>query len=402
MKKLIRLFLHYCKRILIVIIKLFLLIIPKEKSLILFSAWFGEKYADSSMFMYEYMLDRNYNVIWYTRNKQIYVNLKNNDKPVVYAKSLKGIWKQIRAKILVSSVQLSDFNHLFLCKCIYLDLDHGFPLKQVGYKIPGTTKKTINYEKLLKLWIDYYGTAASLFSRSIISECYNVKVDKIIKCNKPRTDVLFDSSLRINKNDIVEKIKHGRKAIIYMPTHRSCGEEKIDIFEILNLEAVQVLCEKMNCVFIIKKHFYHKREYENLDKYNNIFDITNNPDIDSEVLTYQADIMISDYSASYVDFLLLDRPIIFYAYDLEKYQKNERGMYLKFNDINAGYKPVNKEELIDVLYKVTNDWKDNEHSSGRNALRELQFDKNITIGNTREKISSIIDSLLQGNYRSEW
>lgn len=402
MIKMIRVILHYFKRVLILIIKGIMFFIPKKKDLILFSAWFGEKYADSSMFMYEYMLNNNYNVIWYTRNKQIYENLKNNNMPVTYAKSLKGIWNQIRAKMLISSVQLADFNHYFLCKCIYLDLDHGFPLKQVGYKIPGTTKRTLNYETILKLWIDYYGTAASLFSRSIISECYNVPVDKIIKCNKPRTDVLFDSQLRLNKNCIVEEIKRGRKAIVYMPTHRSCGKEKIDISQILNLDAIQLLCEKTNSVFIIKKHFYHRDEQVNLENYDNIFDITNEPNIDSEVLTYQADIMVSDYSASYVDFLLLDRPIVFYAYDLDKYLQNERGMYLKFDDIHAGYKPTNRDELTDALCKVTYDWKDSDHALGRKELRELQFDKSITLGNTREKICSIIDLLMQGNYRSEW
>lgn len=186
-----------------------------------------------------------------------------------------------------------------------------------------------------------------------------------------------------------------------MPTHRYCGKVKQNMHELLDLDAIEELCKKNNYVFIIKKHFYHKSEVEDFSKYNFIYDITSE-NIDSEVLIYQADIMISDYSSSYLDYLLLDRPIILYAYDIQDYLKNERGMYVKFNDINVGYKPENKEDLIVDLKKLIQDDRDAEHIDGRNKMKNLQFDKDVAIGNARENICEIIDQLMSNKYVSKW
>lgn len=114
MKKQIRLLLHHCKKTFIQTIKCAFALIPKDKRLIMFSAWFGQKYLDSPMYMYEYFLELGtYKVYWYTRNKDLYVSLLKQGKPVVYAYSLRGTWKQIRAIMLVSSVQLMDYSLYF-------------------------------------------------------------------------------------------------------------------------------------------------------------------------------------------------------------------------------------------------------------------------------------------------
>ena len=41
--------------------------------------------------------------------------------------------------------------------------------------------------------------------------------------------------------------------------------------------------------------------------------------------------MISDYSSAYIDYSILERPMICFAYDYEKYSRN-RGLYIDFNN----------------------------------------------------------------------
>ena len=208
-----RTILHYFKRAIILMIKIIMLFIPKDKNMRLFSAWFGQKYADSSMYIYEYLLEKKkYKVYWYTRNLEVYKKLTSEGKPVIYSKSVKGIWYHIRAKMLVSSIQLADFSPYLLCKCIYFDLDHGFPLKQLGYKIPGASRRYISFDKFSKLFDKYYASAASEFSKNIMCECFDVKPDHVVFCNKPRTDVLFDEKMREGLNEQVEKIKNRQKS----------------------------------------------------------------------------------------------------------------------------------------------------------------------------------------------
>ena len=258
----------------ILLIKILLYFIPKDNTLVLLSAWFGEKYSDNTRYMYEYLLNtKEFTAVWYTRNKHVLKQLQDKSMPVVYAKSIKGIWLLIRAKFLLSTIQLNDFNQFFLCNCIYIDLDHGISFKQAGYDIDKSNKYIERHENLVKLMTKYYVTASSYINSQMVKHSYHVDQRQIIFCGKPRDDIFFDESLK-KGNEFVEKIKNGRKAILYMPTHRNCGRTKIDCENILDLITIDHLCEQNGWVFIIKKHFYHRNEKTNLDKYQNIYDIT--------------------------------------------------------------------------------------------------------------------------------
>ena len=377
-------------------------VIPKNKKMILFSSWNGQKYADSSMYMFEYFLkEKEYQVYWYTKNKKLYNDLIIKGIPVVYSNSINGIWKQIRANMLVSSIQMADFSPYFLNSCIYFDLGHGFPIKQSGFEQPDATPRSIQYTMLLRQKIDYYMVSASRFESNLISRCFCVQKDHIVKCNKPRMDIFFDESMREGKNEVVDKIKASKKAIVYMPTHRSCGKVPIEISKIFNLDELDNICEENDAVFIVKKHFFHRKEKENLDKYRNIFDITNE-DIETQTLLLQADVLISDYSACYIDYLILDKPIILYAYDYESFIKNERDLYFKFEDNDAGFKAFTKEQFNKCLISVVTDWQDVEHATGREHVRNIYFDTEVLVQDTRKLIKEKMEKMLAGTYELEW
>lgn len=397
-----RAILHYLRRFVVLIIKCLIYFIPKNRNLILFSSWFGKKYSDSSMYQFEYMLNNSkYIVYWYTKDKELYKKLQNHKLPVVYSLSLKGIWMQIRAVMLVSSVQLNDFNSYFLSRCIYFDLDHGFVLKDAGFKIPGISSHYVQFQHLLRWGCQYWMSAPTKWSMEKISYNFDIPANKIVRCPKPRTDALFDITLQRNKNVIVEELKQGRKCIVWMPTHRNCGMEKMNSECLLNLSTIQNICEEYNIVFFIKKHFYHRHEIENLVQYHNIFDLTAE-DIDAQVLLSQADALISDYSASYMEYLILDRPIILYAYDKEKYIQTERGLYIPLENNTAGEVVLTKEDLDNSIRRIVNDWKDVSFSKGRALAREYYYDTTFIPGQNRKEVANIIDQLIAGTYKPNW
>lgn len=376
--------------------------IPKKKGVILFSAWFGQKYADNTRYTFEAMLSKGkYQVKWYTVNKELYQQLKRKSIPVVYGKSIAGMWMQIRAHVLVSTIQFGDFNQYLLSNCIYLDLDHGFSLKQVGLAISGTDENYIRFQLLLRKNVDYWMSASSQFCMEKIKECYRIEPSHIVKCNKPRTDVLFDENLRAGKNKVVDDIKKGRKAVVWMPTHRSCGEVKMPVSKIFNLHSIEDLCRERNFVFIIKKHFYHREEIEELSQFEHIFDVTQD-DVDAQVILSQADALISDYSSSYIEYLILDRPIILYAYDKDVYLKHERDLYIPLSENTAGEVVLNSDSLINSIERITKDWYDHDYSEGRHKARDLYFDSNVPTGKYREQAQDVICQLIEGTYKSEW
>jgi CDP-glycerol glycerophosphotransferase (TagB/SpsB family) len=64
--------------------------------------------------------------------------------------------------------------------------------------------------------------------------------------------------------------------------------------------------------------------------------------------------LISDYSGIWVDYLLLDRPLIFVPYDLEEYEK-ERGLLYNYHHITPGPKVSTNKEFIEAIQAYIQD-----------------------------------------------
>ncbi len=404
MPVIIRTFLHQGRRCTIFIIKKIMLLIPKQRNLILFGSWFGNKYADNTKYMYEYLLKRDdLDIYWYTRNKEIYYKLKQEGKPVLLSSQPKAIWKQIRASLLVPTIGLYDFNQFFLSNCVYLNLWHGIPLKQIEYdqyhfykpdQQSKEDKRSIAYLDLLRNGIEEYIVATSKLVEDIYIRAFHLKPSQVLNLGQPRNDVFYDKSLRQGVNSIVKQIKNNKKAIVYMPTHRDDGRVKMPMNELLNLAKIQKVCEDNNHVFIIKKHFYHRSEVEDLSMYKDIFDITNE-ELDAQALLYEADILITDYSSCYYDYLLLNRPIIFYAYDLEYYLNKERNMYFEYKDRIVGPQCGTKDELTTCLEDLIR-FDIDKFEDERISLRDSYYSNHNQRG-VREQILDFIYDVIERN-----
>ncbi len=63
------------------------------------------------------------------------------------------------------------------------------------------------------------------------------------------------------------------------------------------------------------------------------------------------DALITDYSSIYLDYMLLERPIVFLPYDLEDYE-NSVGFTMDYMENTPGPKPSSQEDFIEVLKKI--------------------------------------------------
>ena len=61
------------------------------------------------------------------------------------------------------------------------------------------------------------------------------------------------------------------------------------------------------------------------------------------------DVMISDYSGAFMDFLHTDRPIVHYLYDYEYYRDYDSGLYLEKEEFACGEVAENFDELCAAL-----------------------------------------------------
>lgn len=86
---------------------------------------------------------------------------------------------------------------------------------------------------------------------------------------------------------------------------------------------------------------------EEREKYENfVFDISKDVRIDLAMCA--ADMLISDYSSVIFEYSLLSRPMIFFAYDLEEYDR-DRSFYNKYEDFVPGPIVRDTEGIISAV-----------------------------------------------------
>ena len=338
--------------------------IHKDHDLVIFGAWFGEKYSDNSKSLFEYALIANgKKCYWVTKSKKLYDYLSENGVPVVLRNSIEGIILQLLAGVAFSSTGKHDFNPMLLGSCYHVELWHGVGGgKKIGYDNESFKKSMDNwrcrlYERIEKYpYRNHYYISTSSEMTQVFKSAFRTDEKHIIMAGQPRNDMFFDSSYKIKSFE--SRQFADMKVITYLPTHRLEGKEKIKCSSLFDFSALNDFCISNNCIFIIKKHFYHKDEVEDVSLYSNIIDWTNKPGIDTNELLMVSDYLISDYSSVTADYLLLERPIFYYCYDLEEYLEKDRDMYWPYDKITPGPKCRTFNELLDAMKNIIEDDKD--------------------------------------------
>ena len=62
-----------------------------------------------------------------------------------------------------------------------------------------------------------------------------------------------------------------------------------------------------------------------------------------------ADILITDYSSIMIEYSALNKPTVFFTYDLDEYLANERGFYYDFKTTVPGPIVYTSDDLIDII-----------------------------------------------------
>ena len=144
-----------------------------------------------------------------------------------------------------------------------------------------------------------------------------------------------------------------KKLVLYAPTFREDPKNNA-VFNYFDIEKfLNELGDEY--ALAIRLHPNYKRfcdEEHNID----LEDLTNRYDIinftgfkDEQKLLLLADILIADYSSIMVDYTILKKPVILFAYDLEVYLSKERGFYFDYKEMVPGKMVSNMDELIDSI-----------------------------------------------------
>ncbi len=258
----------------------------------------------------------------FQNNKNVFAIARHSDDHLRYLAS---------AKYIITNVSLP----FYYCKKeeqVYVNTWHGTPIKSLGFDMPDAP---VTISNVLRNFLSTdYIISANPFLTSVFLDKY--KLDglyegTIIEEGYPRNDRLFHT----DKAEIISNLqKYGididskKEIILYAPTWKGndYNRPEIDVNEYIDFKrTVESMIDTDRYQILLKPH---QVVYKELKKSGRMNDSLIPAFIDTNELLSITDILISDYSSIFYDYLVTDKPVIFYIPDLEKY-KNERGLYLE-------------------------------------------------------------------------
>lgn len=322
-----------------------------DKNTWVFSSTDNENFNYNSKYLFEYVLKYEKNIMpYFVINNDILrqkLQLKYGQEYFISTNDTEGIKKVLSAGVWFTSAGLPLYGAKLNKHRLIVNLWHGVPLKKIALK-------ENNYSSLKKLYFklifsDNYSymltTSKSLIN--IMKDSFGVNEDIIKVWGQPRNDILFDEGNKTILNDLFVDLPEHEKIVLYAPTYRDNIETKLFPFIDYSKEDLEEFLEKEKSVIFIRTHI---SENSDISKYLGKRVRLLNDDIldDIMIVLNLFDVLITDYSSIYIDYLLLNRPVIFLPYDKEEYLDN-RGMNFEYDKVTPGPKPEQMQDLLSIL-----------------------------------------------------
>lgn len=303
--------------------------VSKKQNLYIFWSinWKTFSWNSKAMFLYLQKNNPKIEIFYHTRDKNLIEELEEKfpllSEKIIYINSFKWFYNILKAKYIFTDSDMYDVSpglSYQMWNFNVVNWWHWEWFKKLGFmwdtkytKVSKILTKYIKnyFQNIVKLW-----TVSSQFMKKHFNSWHATNKYQIT--GLARNDIFFRNDLEIFNVKTLFNLEKFNKIILYAPTWRQ-DSRKINPFSDVFLNSLNIFLKKENTIFIIKSHQNSDRILTK--KYSNIIDISKEKFDIQELIKY-SDVMITDYSSIFVDYLLLDRPILFYAYDYEYYKDN--------------------------------------------------------------------------------
>lgn len=349
-------------------------IIPKQKK-ILFNSF--PDIDGNALALYEYIITQRlditseYKLIWTVKNisenkaqEILFARCPIYKHRVVMKKSLCGIWTFLCSEFVISTH--SYFRGVRYAKNQKdINLWHGMPLKKIGRLLE--TGHSSNLEDEAEMTI-----VTSPVFRKVMADAFGISEEKVFVTGLPRNDALLKES---HISEVLD-IDKADKIIFWLPTYRnSCiGEIRIDgktdgfgVTEVLlqHFDELNNILKKNNYILLIKPHPMDEINKMSFPQSPNIHVIKNDDLAERNIQLYEllsgCDILITDYSSVYIDYLITGKPIAFVCEDISEYGSSRGFCFENPLDYMPGEKIYDINGLINYfnnMDELNQKWKD--------------------------------------------
>lgn len=291
----------------------------------------GKGFGDNPKYIYEEINKRNNEYIhtWLI-NKN---NVKKDEFPdnikLVNIYSLRALFELATAKVWINNSRFDQYV-VKRKEQLYIQTWHGgLALKKIEFdaedKLSDYYKKVmLNDNKMIDAILSNSEFCTEMYKRGFK---YN---GNIMLSGSPRNDALINN-LELNKSKVRKKfnISSKTKILLYAPTFRNNYDKNPYDINFNNLiKKIQLVGEDWK-VFI---KLHPRLQGSNISKKfdSKYINVTDYPDI--QELICACDLLVTDYSSTMFEAMIIDKPVLLYANDIESYL-DERGMYFSFDEL---------------------------------------------------------------------
>lgn len=318
--------------------------LPVKNNKIVMLHDFGLGYGDSPKYIAEELLkEKNkLDIVWLINNWSLHIPCPIRK---AHLSRIRSVYELATAKIIITTNK-GRFNLKKKNEQYVVYIPHGQSgAKYVEKAAKGLGQSYIDNSKWHSSICDLFLSSSKIQTQEMRD--YFWYDGEIVEYGLPRNDIFFHytdediyhirEKINVKKDDFV---------CLYAPTFRNEGD--LSVYDIDKEKILTALENKMKkkCRLLLRSHpnyiWYGKPL---LCKDNDIIDVTDYPDMQELLLA--SDLLITDYSSTMFDFMLMKRPIFIYAKDIEEYEKM-RGLKDWFHKVPF---PIckNNEELTNSI-----------------------------------------------------
>jgi CDP-glycerol glycerophosphotransferase (TagB/SpsB family) len=329
------------------------LFIPKLEKRVIFSSEFNVTYKHNSKYLFEYFINKHpEKEIKFVINDQI---LREDLSATVgdyfvESETLAGMIYVLRAKTWIVSSLETPVGGMFLSAGRYVyHLGHGAPIKSIGLLEKYSNLKKKTYLKLIRFNFSYFFSTSELF-RSTWSGFIGVKPNKVVIMGQARNDILHEPNQSLVKKLISKS--SSCKNVLYAPTWRAFCDTKLFPFACIDLFRLSNFLEENNINIFLRLHpNFEESTPKEMTDIARVTTLFSSEVADINDILGAFDLLITDYSSIYIDYLVTHKPILFLPYDYEEF-KEEIGFTISYMEYAPGPKPKTQVEFESELKKL--------------------------------------------------
>lgn len=263
------------------------------------------------------------------------------------------LWPLLRAGVIVVHHGSSDipFGGITRHGRIIVNVWHGIPLKGILYTGWNDIDKRTAHMLTRRTRFNSAVIASSTTDRLAMAASMRLPLSDVWITGLPRNDWLKapEDTLPADVRDALGRLRNelnGRRLVLYAPTFRDEGSG-IYQFSAEERTALSTTLAKHGAVLGVRTHMNEQGAAE-LASEPWALDVSPARYPETQVVLRCTDVLVSDYSSIWIDFLVLDRPIIGFVHDLSLYTANRNLLY-DIEDVYGGPLVADAHGLIEGL-----------------------------------------------------